>query len=135
MCEVEDVATPQQTVIGVHLGVNTLLAATDGEKALLISGRAAKATVQWRNKRWAACQQAQSMKTKGSRQWKRLQRRKAKMLAKTHRRLQDLMHKATCKVVEAFPGATCYVGKPFNNAAQHLGRRRRNRSAVRVMPD
>jgi putative transposase len=123
ICQVADVSQPQQTVIGVDLGVNTLLAATDGEKAVLISGRAAKATVQYRNKRLAECSQAQSSKTKGSRQWKRLQRRKAKMLAKYHRRLRDLMHKATHKVAEAFPGATCYVGKPFNDAAQKIGRR------------
>jgi protein required for attachment to host cells len=123
ICNVHDVATPQQTVIGVDLGVNTLLAATDGEKAVLISGRAAKATVQYRNKRLASCQQAQSTKTKGSRQWKRLQRRKAKMLAKAHRRLRDLMHKATRKVTAGFPGAMCYVGKPFNDAAHRLGRK------------
>jgi putative transposase len=123
VCEVEDVPRPQQRIIGVDLGVNTLLAATDGEKAVLVSGRAAKATVQYRNKRLASCSASQSSKTKGSRQWTRLQRRKAKMLAKAHRRLRDLMHKATRKVTEAFPGATCYVGKPFNDAAQKLGRR------------
>lgn len=122
VCQVSDVATPQQTVIGVDLGVNTLIAATDGEKAILVSGRAAKAIVQGRNKQLANLQRAQSSKTKGSRRWKRLQRRKARMLAKSSRRLRDVMHKATRKVVDAFPGATCYVGKPFNDAAQHLGR-------------
>ena len=123
VCHMEDVPRPPQTVIGIDLGVNTLLAATDGDNALLVSGRAAKATVQYRNNRLAACQQAQSAKTKGSRQWKRLQRRKAQMLAQTQRRIRDITHKATRKVVEAFPGATCYVGKPFNDAAQKLGRR------------
>jgi putative transposase len=122
VCEVPDEPRPQQTIIGVDLGVNTLIAATDGEKALLVSGRAAKAIVQGRNKRLAAIQQAQSRKTKGSRRWKQLQRRKATMLAKAYRRLRDLMHKATRKVAEAFPGATCYVGKPFNGAAERLGR-------------
>lgn len=123
VCEVPDVPRPQHTMIGVDLGVNTLLAATNGEKVILVSGRAAKATVQYRNKRLASCSQAQRTKTKGSRRWQRLQRRKAKMLAQTHRRVRDLLHKATRKVVDAFPGATCYVGKPFNGAAQHLGRR------------
>lgn len=122
VCEVAEIATPQHAVIGVDLGVNTLIAATDGNTALLVSGRAAKATVQYRNKRLASCSHAQSTQAKGSRQWQRLQRRKAKMLAKTHRRIRDLTHKATRKVVEAFPGATCYVGKPFNDAAQHLRR-------------
>ncbi|MGH8056576.1 MAG: zinc ribbon domain-containing protein, partial [Candidatus Entotheonellia bacterium] len=78
--------------------------------------------VQGRNKQLANLQRAQSSRTKGSRRWKRLQRRKARMLAKSSRRLRDVMHKATRKVVDAFPGATCYVGKPFNDAAQHLGR-------------
>ena len=123
VCEVADVPRPPQCVIGVDLGVNTLLAATDGTKAVLVSGRAVKATVQYRNKRLASCSQAQSAKTKGSRQWQRLQRRKATMLAKTHRRVRDLLHKATRKVADACPGATCYVGKPFHNAAQKIGRR------------
>jgi hypothetical protein len=75
---------------GTYRDCSTVLAATDGEKAVLISRRAAKATVQYRNKRLAECRQAQSAQTKGSRQWKRLQRRKAKMLAKCHKRLCDL---------------------------------------------
>jgi putative transposase len=122
-CAVEEMPRPQQTVIGVDLGVNTLLAATDGEKAVLVSGRAAKALVQARNKHLASLQEAQSQKTKGSRRWKRLQRRKVCMVAKSRRRLNDLMHKATRKIADAFPGATCFVGKPFNDAAQKMGRR------------
>ena len=45
ICEIPDAPRPQQTVIGVDLGVNTLIAATDGAKVILVSGRAAKATV------------------------------------------------------------------------------------------
>jgi len=123
VCELPETPIPQQTVIGVDLGVNTLLAATDGQQAILVSGRAAKALVQGRNKHLASLQQAQSHKEQGSRRWKRLQRRKARLLAKCRRRLNDLMHKATRKIVDTFPGATCYVGTPFNDAAQHLGRR------------
>jgi len=123
VCEIPDVARPQQTIIGVDLGVNTLIAATDGEKAVLVSGREAKATVQWRNKQLAEIQEVQSRKVKGSRRWLRLQRRKAKMLMKAKHRIRDITHKATRKVVDAFPGATCYVGKPFNSAAQKMGRK------------
>lgn len=121
--QVADAPRPQQTVIGVDLGVNTLIAATDGNKVLLISGREAKATVQWRNKNLASLSQRQSRMTKGSRRWKRLQRRKARMRAKARRRLNDLVHKATRKVADAFPGATCYVGEPFNDAAQDMAPR------------
>ena len=62
ICEVSDEARPQETVIGVDLGVNTLIAATDGHKVILISGRAAKATLQYRNKQLARIQQRQSAK-------------------------------------------------------------------------
>jgi putative transposase len=113
---------PAGPTIGVDLGVNTLIAATDGETAVLISGRAAKATVQWRNKRIASASARQSRMTNGSRRWRRLQRRKRRMLAKAERRLKDLMHQATRQIANAFPNAKCYVGEPFNDAAQKIGR-------------
>jgi putative transposase len=122
ICEVADVPRPQQTVIGVDLGMNTLIAATDGQKVILISGRAVKATIQYRSKQLARIQQAQSGKVRGSRRSKRLQRRKYAMLSKTKRRIRDLCHKATRQVADTFPGATCYAGEPFNDAAQRIGR-------------
>ena len=123
ICEAADAPRPQQTVIGVDLGVNTLIAATNGQKVILISGRAAKATMQYRNKQLAHLQQTQSACTKHSRRYKRLQRRKYKLLDKTKRRIRDLCHKATRQVAEAFPNATCYVGAPFNDAAARIGRK------------
>ena len=108
--------------IGIDLGVNTLLAATDGEKALLLSGRAVKATMQLRNKRLAEITAKQAHKTKGSRRHQRLQRVKYQILGTTTNKIRDLCHKATRKVAEAFPNATAYVGEPFNDAAQHMWR-------------
>jgi transposase len=122
ICEVPDAPFPQETMIGVDLGVNTLVAATDGQRVILISGHAAKATVHYRNKQLARFQQALSGKEHGSRRHKRLQRRKYAMLGKTARRLRDLCHKATRQVATAFPNATCSVGEPFNDAAQRIGR-------------
>ncbi len=121
VCEASDVPCPQQTVIGVDLGVNTLVAATDGVNVLLVSGRGVKAVIQWRNKTLADIQQTQSRKTKGSLLWKRLQRRRYQVLNKTKRQVRDATHKATHAIAEAFPGATCYVGEPFNDAAQRTG--------------
>ncbi len=46
ICAVPDAVRPQQAIIGVALGGNTLAAATDGQRVILISGRAAKAAVQ-----------------------------------------------------------------------------------------
>jgi putative transposase len=122
VCDVVLPPNPQQSIIGVDLGVNTLIAATDGVKVFLISGRAAKATIQYRNKRLASISARQSKMTKHSRRYRRLQRRKYVMLDKTKRRVRDLCHKATYAIAKAFPGATCYVGEPFNAAAQHMGR-------------
>jgi putative transposase len=122
ICETPDEACPQELVLGIDLGVNTLIAATDGQKVLLISGRAAKATIQYRNKQLARFQQALSRKKQGSRRHKRLQRRKYAMLDQARRRIRDLCHKATRQVAEAFPNGICYVGEPFNEAAQRIGR-------------
>jgi len=113
---------PATPTVGIDLGVNTLLAATDGTKAILVSGRGVKATVQWRNKRVASLAQAQASKQKGSRRHKRLQRRKYQVLGKAARRIQDALHKATHQVAVAFPGAHAAVGKPFNEAARRLRR-------------
>lgn len=122
VCEIPDDSHPAKTTIGVDLGVNTLIAATDGDKAVLISGREAKATVQWRNKRKAGLDSKQSHHEQGSRRWKRLQRRKRKLLRKAHNRTRDITHKATALVRQEFPGANVYVGEPFNDAAQKTGR-------------
>ncbi|HEV8193233.1 MAG TPA: transposase [Ktedonobacterales bacterium] len=120
--EVPDTKHSQETIIGIDLGVNTLIAASDGHRAILISGRAAKASFQYRNKQLARIAQRQSQMTKGSRRHKRLQRRKYRLLDMSTRRIRDLCHKATRQVAEAFPGALCYVGEPFNDAAQHARR-------------
>lgn len=122
VCEVPDEPSEAKTIIGVDLGVNTLIAATDGGTAVLISGREVKATVQWRNKNLSSLVSKQSQHERGSRRHKRLQRRKYKLLDKSHARIADITHKATRKVKDAFPQAQVYVGKPFNDAARKIGR-------------
>ncbi|HEV8191176.1 MAG TPA: transposase [Ktedonobacterales bacterium] len=118
ICEIPDERRPQEAVIGVDLGVNTLIAATDGRKVMLISGRAAKASIQYRNKQLAHIQRAQVAKIKGSRCYARLQRRKYQTLDRAKRRIGDLCQRATRQLAEAFPHALCYVGAPLNSAAR-----------------
>jgi putative transposase len=122
VCQVADAVKGAGPTIGIDLGINTLVAATDGQTAVLVSGRQVKSLVQGRNKALVKFAQAQSRKTKGSQRWKRLQRQKKRMLAKAKRRVRDACHKATRQIANAFPNATCYVGRAFNGAAQHLGR-------------
>ena len=114
------IASQAITDIGIDLGVNTLIAATDGTKSILISGREVKSTVQWRNKQLAKISSLQASKVKRSRRWKKLQRRKAKMLTKARNRVKDLVHKATRKIADFFPYSHAYVGEPFQAAAQKM---------------
>ena len=123
VCEVTEPLRVGGPTIGIDLGVNTVLAATDGEQALLISGREIKATIQLRNKRLAEIQAQQAHTTQGSRRHTRLQRRKYRMLGKASNTVRDLCHKTTHKIAETFPHAKAYVGEPFNDAAQKLGRK------------
>jgi putative transposase len=124
VCECEEKARPTGPTVGVDLGVNTLVAATNGERAVCVSGRAVKAGVRYRHKKLGEIQAQQAPKTKGSRRWKRLQRRKAKMLAKSKRRITDQIHQATRKIANEFPNAKAYVGEPFKDAAQKMDRKR-----------
>lgn len=123
VCRIEELDRSDGPIIGIDLGINTLIAATDGDKAILISGREVKATVQLRNKRLAEIQDKLAGKEKGSRRHKRLQRAKHSMLDHAKNKVRDLCHKATRKVADAFPDAKAYVGKPFNDAARIGGRK------------
>ncbi len=119
----ENVPVPTPVTIGCDLGVNTLIAATDGETAILVSGKEAKAIVQYRNKSLAEIDAAIAKYKPGSRRRKKLARRKHKMLDKCARKIKDITHKATAAVVRQFPSANVIVGKPFNDAAKKMNRR------------
>src|SRR5271166_5165799 len=123
VCEVPNEVRHVGRIIGIDLGVNTVTAATDGDKAIAISGREIKATIQLRNKQLAEIVSKQSKKTKRSRRHKRLQRAKYRVLKHVKNKVRDLCHKATRKVADAFPNAKAYVGEPFNDACQKMGRK------------
>jgi hypothetical protein len=120
--EVPDTPRPQQTTGGVDVGVHPRSAATEGQNASLISGRAAKATVQERKQQVARVSLARSGPGNGSHRQQRGQRRTHRMLGKRARRIRDLCHQATRQVAAAFPHATCDVGELCADAAQRAGR-------------
>jgi transposase len=123
VCQVEDSVRSGGPTIGIDLGVNTVIAATDGSKAILISGREIKAAVQLRNKKLAEICSKQASKTKDSRRYKRLQRQKYRMLDHTKNKIRDLCHKATRKIAGTFPNAKAYIGKPFNDTCRKTDRK------------
>lgn len=115
-----EITTSDDKPIGVDLGVNTLIAATDGDKSLLVSGREAKSLVRFRTKSLKKLQPRVERCKPGSRRRKKLQRAKRKMLNKSERKLKDLHHKATRIVANEFPNAKVFVGKAFNDAARKI---------------
>jgi len=123
VCEVPNEVRPVGPTIGVDLGVNTVMAATDGKKAIAISGREIKATIQLRNKQLAEIVSKQAKKVRRSRRHKRLQRAKYRVLKHAKNKVRDLCHKATRKVADAFPNAKAYVGESFNDACRKMGRK------------
>jgi len=122
ICEHEHPDVTSKETIGVDLGVNSIIAATNGKKAIVISGRELKATIQWRNKCLSELSSLQGRCIKGSRRWSKLQKSKRKMLLKTERKVKDILHKATRIVAREFPNAHVVVGKPFNEASMKTGR-------------
>ena len=123
VCEVPNEVRPIGPTIGVDLGVNTVMAATNGKKAIAISGREIKATIQLRNKQLAEIVSKQAKKVKRSRRHKRLQRAKYRVRKHAKNKVRDLCHKATRKVADAFPNAKAYVGESFNDACRKMGRK------------
>lgn len=113
---------PVRVITGNDIGVNTILAATDGITAIVVSGKEAKAIVQYRNKQDAALTAAMAKLVKGSNRWKRLARRRHRVREKCKRKLRDLAHKATRAVADMFPNVKAFIGEPFNDAAAKMNR-------------
>jgi len=123
VCEVAEAAEQRPgPLVGVDLGVNTLVAATDGETAVLVSGRGAKAIVQYRNKSNAELRSRIDRCQRCSKRRKRLIRARHRMSDRCSRKLKDTLHKVTRAVASTFPGSPVVVGKPFNDAARKMGR-------------
>jgi len=101
---VEDGAEPEpppgKRVAAVDLGEVHPAAVADGEEAVVISARELRANHQYTAKRLAELQHRQAAKKKGSRSWKRLQRRKNRFLAEQRRRVRDIEHKASRATVD-----------------------------------
>jgi putative transposase len=93
-------APPGDQIAAVDLGEVHPAAVTDGQEALVVSARALRSARQYTHKRLASLQQAHSRKTKGSRQWQKLQRRKNRFLAQQKRLVRDIEHKVSRAVVD-----------------------------------
>lgn len=91
---------PGSGCMGVDLGEVHPAALCDGQTALVITARALRANQQYTQKRLAELRQRQDHLRKGSRRWRRLQRRKTRFLAQQKRRARDIEHKVSRAVVQ-----------------------------------
>ena len=92
-------ASPGNQTAAVDLGEIHPAAMTDGQETVIITCRALRANAQCTAKRLAELRTKQARKHKGSRRWRRLQRRKSRFLAKQKRRARDMEHKISRAVV------------------------------------
>ncbi len=90
---------PGENIAAVDLGEIHPAAVTDGKETVIITCRALRANAQYRAKRLGEIRAMQDRKKRGSRSWRRLQRRKTRFLAKQKRRARDLEHKISRAVV------------------------------------
>jgi putative transposase len=86
-------------IAAIDLGEIHPATITDGLVAAVISCRELRSLSQHTNKRLSKFQQKQSRQMKGSKRWKKLQRRKARFLAKQRRRRRDIEHKTSREVI------------------------------------
>ena len=93
--------TPGDKTLAVDLGeIHPMAVANEQGEVVIFTGRELRALNQYRHKRLASLQQRQSKCQKRSRLWKRLQRRKAQLLARNDRQRRDIEHKVTRAVVK-----------------------------------
>jgi len=96
--DLPDVERNQQlsfNTAAVDMGEIHAMTITDGNEAIVISGRQLRSVKRNRNKRVAQLSKLQSRCKKGSWRFKRLQAIKSKVMAECHRRTRDLNHKIT----------------------------------------
>jgi putative transposase len=110
----------------IHLAAVT----TTSGKALLVSGRGIRSLKRRHNKSLGQLQRKQARCTKGSRRWRRLQRAKARLRARSDRQVRDRRHKASRQVVRFLQQEgvqTVSIGDPHGVRDQQCGRHHHQR--------
>ena len=96
-----------ERLAAVDMGEVQAMALTDGEEALVISGRASRSVKRWRNKRLGDLARLLSRCQGGSRRSRKLQRAKNRVKARAQRRLRDLDHQASRLAVNWLLARSC----------------------------
>jgi putative transposase len=91
---------PDSTVVAVDLCEIHPATMTDGQAAVVVTARRFRAARQYTAKRLSDIQAQQAGRQRGSRRWKRLQRRKSQFLAQQQKRNRDIEHTVSRAVVD-----------------------------------
>jgi hypothetical protein len=93
-------APPGDHTAAIDLGEIPPAAVTDGQETVIFACRALRSNQQYTAKRVGELKAKQDHKWKGSRRWRRLQRRKTRFRAQQRRRARDPEHKVSRAVVD-----------------------------------
>ncbi len=128
---VEIKETVGYTKAAVDLGqIHQAAVVTNTGHALVVLGRGIRSIKRYRNKELGKLARMQAQCQKGSRRWRKLQKAKNDLKAKTNRQVRDLRHKGTRKVIDFCQEqgvATLYIGNPDGVRANRCGRKHNQR--------
>lgn len=112
----------------IHLAAVT----TNTGAALVVSGRGIRSLKRHRNRQLGKIAKKQARCQKYSRRWKKLQRAKSRMCARSERRIRDMRHKATRQVIDFCVEqgiSKLYIGNPHGVRKRDSGRHHNQRMA------
>lgn len=96
----EPIENRNTNIASVDMGeIHSIASVTEEGNGLVITGRKMRSIKRLRNKKIAELQKKMSKCKKGSRKWKKYNRAKQDILAKTNRQLKDAAHKTTRQFV------------------------------------
>ena len=113
----------------IHLAAVT----TNTAKGMIVSGRGIRSLKRQRHQQFGRLAKKQARCQKYSRRWRKLQRAKGKMCARTQRRIRDQRHKATRKVIDfccEHQVGSLYIGNPHGVRQKNSGRHHNQRMSL-----
>ena len=118
--------------VGVDLGeIHAISACATNGNSVIITGRKLRSINRFRNKTLASINKAQSKCTKGSRRWKKLQRKKRFVLSKSKHQVAYKTHEITKNFVDwclANKVSKVYCGNPEGVQRNTSSRKKKNRT-------
>jgi putative transposase len=126
----ENIGFPE--TVGVDLGeIHSIAACATNGNSIIITGRKLRSINRLRNKTLASISKAQAKCTKGSRRWKKLQRKKRYSLSKSKHQVAYKTHEITKNFVDwclENKVGKVYCGNPEGVQRNTSGRKKKNRT-------